>query len=315
MKKTLIPISLALLLLLTGCGKELETKTIYIAEQFGTAYAPVALMREAGILEEVLPEGTEIRWSQLGNTAAIREAMLAGEADIGFMAIPPFIIGRAAGMQWHICSGISDVPMGLVSSNPEIASLPDIGSARIALPQPGSIQHILLAMAAEKQLGQYDIFDNQLVTMAHPDGMTALLSGSEIALHFTTSPYLGQELSEGLTLVLTGEEAMGEPFTGIVAVALDAFMEEYPELYEIFLAALHEAIDRLQVDPAAAAKILAPVYGMTEEALLRELTGEGAAFLREVRGTQAFADFLFKAGYVKTAYLASSLLASEALVK
>ncbi len=47
---------------------------------------------------------------------------------------------------------------------------------RIALPQPGSIQHILLSMAAEKQLGKHDVFDNQLVTMKHPDGMTALES-------------------------------------------------------------------------------------------------------------------------------------------
>ncbi|MDL2219906.1 ABC transporter substrate-binding protein [Ruminococcaceae bacterium OttesenSCG-928-O06] len=294
-----------------GCTGGTQRDVVYIAEQFGTAYAPIALMREWGLLEEHLPAGVRVEWSQVGNTAAIREAMLAGKADIGCMAIPPFLIGKDAGMEWKICSGISNIPMGLVSRDAEVQSLADIGSRRIALPQPGSIQHILLAMAAARQLGDATVFDNQLVTMSHPDGMTALLSGADVDLHFTTAPYLGQELAAGMTLVLDGTEAMGEPFTGIVAVASDAFAEENPALYSAFLAALQEAITRLNEDPAEAARLLAPVYGMEEDALLAELCAEGTAYTTAVEGVEAFATFLQQTGYTGQAWPLEELVAAE----
>jgi len=44
---------------------------------------------------------------------------------------------------------------------------------KIALPSPGSVQHILLAMAAEKELGSASALDQNLVAMAHPDGAAA----------------------------------------------------------------------------------------------------------------------------------------------
>ncbi|MDF2523174.1 MAG: ABC-type nitrate/sulfonate/bicarbonate transport system, periplasmic component, partial [Clostridiales bacterium] len=79
-------------------------QSLSIAEQFGLAYAPLQIIKELDLLEKNLPE-TDIRWKQLGNTAAIREAMLADEADAGFMAIPPFLIGWDKGMTWKIACG------------------------------------------------------------------------------------------------------------------------------------------------------------------------------------------------------------------
>ena len=56
----------------------------------------------------------------------------------------------------------------------------------------GSIQHILLAMAAKEQLGDAHALDNNIAAMAHPDGMTALLSGS-VKCQLTTSPFVFKE--------------------------------------------------------------------------------------------------------------------------
>lgn len=304
MKKWMRVVALGLLagLLAGGCAPRPagEAKTVYIAQQFGTAYVPIALMKEPGLLQKHLPQGVRAEWSQLGNTTAIREAMLAGKADVGCMAIPPFLIGRDGGMPWKICAGISDMPMGLVARNPAYRTLADITPQdRIALPQPGSVQHILLAMAAWREWGQADRFDNQLVTLNHPDGMSALLAGADVTLHFTTAPYLGRELQEGMALLLTGQDALGAPFTGIVAVAREAFQQESPRLYAAFLSALEEAMEQIRTQPRAVAELLAPVYEMSAEELLSEMTAEGAAYGAQVRGLSEFSGFMAQAGYLK----------------
>ncbi len=305
--------ALCVLLLLAGCAGRKE-QSITVAQQYGTAYAPIAVMRELALLEQELPDSVTVKWVQLANTAAIRESMLGGETDFACMAIPPFLIGRDAGMEWQICSGVSRVPMGLTTSDPTLTSLADITpDMRIALPQPGSIQHILLAMAASRELGEARRFDDQLVTLSHPDGMNALLSGGEVSLHFTTSPYLQQEQQAGMTLLLDGEEAMGQPYTGIVAVAGQSLYHENPKVYQAFLKALEEAIRWIQENPQEAAQLLAPLYGMEPDALLQEMTAPGAAYTTEVAGVEAFERFMLEEGYLKADHSLDTLLFSEAV--
>ncbi|MFP4564403.1 MAG: ABC transporter substrate-binding protein, partial [Spirochaetia bacterium] len=179
---------LLLLALFTSCGG--GDRTLTIADQYGIAYLPVQIVKQEKLLEKRLPD-TRIRWEKMGNAAAIREAMIAEKLDVGFMGIPPFLIGYDRGMDWRIFTGLSESPLGLVTLREDIQSLDDIGPEdRIALPQPGSIQHILLSMAAERRFGDPGRFDSRLVTLSHPDGMQALLAGREITAHFTSPPFL-----------------------------------------------------------------------------------------------------------------------------
>jgi len=184
---------LLVILCLVGCKE--EEKKLIIAEQYGLAYAPVQVMMSKGYLEEALPD-YEIEWVKLGNTMAIREAMTADALDAAFLGIPPYIIGTDSGMNWGLFTGLSRAPVSLMGR--EDATLETIGDGRIALPQPGSIQHILLSMAAERTFGDAKIFDNQLVTMKHPDGMQVLINGNEVDYHFTSPPYVFQEAEAGM---------------------------------------------------------------------------------------------------------------------
>ena len=284
-------------LLLTGCTQD-KQETLTVAYQFGTAYAPVELLRVEGKLEETL--GIPVKWVQLQNTATIRESMLAGETDIGFMAIPPFLIGYDGGTDWKIITGLSSMPSGLVTRE-DITDLSEIDeNARIALPQPGSVQHILLAMAAEKRFNDAGRFDNRLVALSHPDGMNLLLSGGDINYHFTTAPYLQAELDTGMTLLLSGREAFGGEFTGIVGVAQSEFLKGRADVCAAFLKELEAASLVISQDPAYAAKVLAPVYAIEEARLFEELTADGAAFVTSVSGVEEFAGFMFRTGYIKT---------------
>lgn len=274
-------------------------QVVTIAEQYGLAYAPIQIMRQLKLLEKNLP-GVQVKWRQLGNTAIIREAMLAGEVDMGFMAIPPFLIGYDKGMQWKIACGLSQSPVGLVTNRNWVRSIKDFSSKdRIAVPQPGSVQHILLSMACEQEMGDARKYDKQLVTLAHPDGMTALLAKKDITAHFTAPPYLFMELeTKGARQVLDGREVMGGDFTFIVGVVPAKFHDENPRTYKAIVKSIGQAIDYLNADLRRAAQRLAPEYQLPEEELFKYLTWPGMAYTTAIKGIDRFSGFMLSQGYL-----------------
>lgn len=275
-----------------------EDDEITIAEQYGLAYAPVQIARLNGLVEDRIP-GMTVSWKQMGNTASIREAMIAGSVDLGFGAIPPFLIGADNGMDWRIATGISRVPVSLVTLEEDISSLADLtGEHTIALPQPGSVQHILLSMASQELFGDADRFSDQLITISHPDGYHALSSGS-ITSHFTSPPYLYKELElPSAHEILSGEEAFGGPFTFIIGFASKAFAVERESSYAAVVSALEEACEFITEQPREAARQLAPVYGIDEQLLYEYLTYEGVSYDTGVEGLDRFAEFMYDAGYL-----------------
>lgn len=286
--------------MLLSCNK--EDKQLVIAEQFGLAYAPVQIMKEKGFLSEKL-NGYEIEWVKLGNTTAIREAMIADKLDVGFIGVPPFLIGYDNEMEWGIFSGLSSSPLGLVSSDSSIKSLADIKATdRIVLPQPGSIQHILLSMASEKEFSNASKFDEQLVTMKHPDGMTTLLSDNEVNLHFTSPPYLFEELKDDSTsLVISGDECFGGDFTFIVGITSKE-LRENEKLYSHLQVALQEAIDFINNNKEESIEILSNYYDYDKEVLIDYIYNQNIKYTTEVNGLTNFIDFMHRNGYIDNIY-------------
>lgn len=290
--KSVVLIGLILLLFSACRGKKETASSITIAEQYGLAYAPLQIMKEKKFLEAIRP-GTEVNWVRLGNTAAIREAVLTGDLDAGFLGIPPFLLGRDKKMSWKIATGLSRAPLGLVVKDSSIGSLKDFtSSTRLALPQPGSIQHILLCMALEKQTGDHAALDGVLVSMKHPDGMNALLSGS-VEGHFTSPPYIFQEEDlEGYSLLLSGEQAMGESFSFIIGMVTEEFYENNKDLYRDYLKAVNLSVDFINEQKDKSVEILSRVYDMDPAVLRDYLYRPGMVFETEVYGLQNFIDFM-----------------------
>ncbi len=289
-------IGLILLTLLSGCHQT-EKKTVRIAQQYGLAYAPLQIAEELDLIEKHLP-GYDIEWVKMINTAGIREAMLSGDLDVGFMGIPPFLIGLDKGMDWRIFRALARSPVGLTYDTGRISSLEDIGpDQRIALPQPGSIQHILLNMYIENHYPEGLDLENYLTTLSHPDGQMALLSGTQIAAHFTSPPYLFEELNEeGIALLIDGEEAFGGEFTFIVGVLKDGGMDS--RIVEGIDRAIDEAASLIQNEPARAVEILAPVYELPQALLQGYLEEEGMDYAKEVRGIEGFNRFMAAQGMI-----------------
>lgn len=298
-------------LLLLGCSNDTEKETLIIADQFGLAYAPIEIMKNQGFLREALDGAglstVTIEWKRLGNTTAIREAMLSEDLDIGFVGIPPFLIGVDNGMDWRIISGISQTPSALIASSKAVDSLEAIDdSTRIIVPQPGSIQHILLSMYAKRMYGDSKKYDHQLVAMSHPDGYTAMRTGASNTLHFTTPPFMQQEMKlENATVLLDGETCFGGPFTFIVGICPERIYDN-PKIYTAFKNALEKSIEFIGTYPEDALEVLSESYDYSEADLKAYMDHPQMIYETDVRGLDAFVSFM-----VEEEMLSDSILNSD----
>ncbi len=271
---------------------------IKIAGQFGLVYAPLMIADKLHVFEK---NGLKPIWKEYGSGAAVRESLISGEADVGFMGIPPFLIGWEKGCPWKVSMGFVVVPVGLVTNNPQIKSLKDFKpDDKIAVPSPGSVQHILLAMAAEKELGSPNALDTNIMAMPHPDALAALISKKGLTAHFTTPPYLFEELSQpGFHLVISDKSIFGRPFSFNVGVASKKFHDQKPLQYLAFVKTINYSFSWLNGNMEAAANLLAPEFKLTPQKTLQYLKWPGMDYTTKPYGLMEFAYFMKKAGFLK----------------
>src|SRR4051812_1130775 len=202
-----------------------ETRTIRIAKQFGISYLPLTVMEEKKFLEErVKSLGIDIKteWVQFVSGAPMNEAIISGNLDFASGGVGPLLTiwGKTRGnIGVKGVAAINAMPLYLNSIDPKVKAIKDFTEKdRIALPAVKvSIQAVTLQMAAEKVFGpgQQNKLDNLTVSLSHPDGMTNMMSGrSEISAHFTSAPFMYQELEDGrVHKVLDSYEVLDGPHT------------------------------------------------------------------------------------------------------
>ena len=302
--KKVIAVMLILIMTLSlaACGGGDETadgKTkLTIAHQYGIAYAPLEVMKQQKLIEKHY-DGVEVEWSTLNSGSAINEGFLSGDIDVGAMGVGPAVTGVTSGVPYKICSNMSAQPHKIMTNNPNIKSLKDITDEKIALVNIGSIQHILLAMAAKEQLGDAHALDENIAAMAHPDGMSSLISGS-VDCHLTTSPYVFKEAEEdGITEVEALESVWPSGKSFIVAVASTDLQENNPELYDAVVAALAEAIDYINNNTAAAAEMLCEAEDVDAATMEKWLTDKDCVYSTETKGVMDMANFMAEEGFLE----------------
>lgn len=302
--KKVIAVMLILIMTLSlaACGGGDETadgKTkLTIAHQYGIAYAPLEIMKQQKLIEKHY-DGVEVEWSTLNSGSAINEGFLSGDIDVGAMGVGPAVTGVTSGVPYKICSNMSAQPHKIMTNNPNIKSLKDITDEKIALVNIGSIQHILLAMAAKEQLGDAHALDENIAAMAHPDGMSSLISGS-VDCHLTTSPYVFKEAEEdGITEVEALESVWPSGNSFIVAVASTDLQENNPELYDAVVAALAEAIDYINNNTAEAAEMLCEAEDVDAATMEKWLTDKDCAYSTETKGVMDMANFMAEEGFLE----------------
>jgi NitT/TauT family transport system substrate-binding protein len=241
--------------------------TVRIGKQFGIAYLPLTIMEHKKVLEEHgRRRGLDLKaeWMRFGSGARVNEAILSGSLDLGSGGIGPLLTiwGKTRGnIGIKGVAALSSMPLYLNTINPNVKSIRDFSdNERIALPAvKTSIQAITLQMAAEQTFGpgQHGKLDHLTVSLSHPEGMAAMLgSRSDITAHFTSAPFIYQELEDTrVEKVLSSYDVLGGPHTFTVVWATTKFANAHRKVLEAFVAALDDVMQQIARDPAAAAAL------------------------------------------------------------
>jgi NitT/TauT family transport system substrate-binding protein len=293
-------------------GAEAQVKTVRLAKQFGISYLPLTIMEDKKLLEEQAKKlGVEVRteWLQLSAGSPMNEALISGNLDFASGGVGPLLTiwsRTRANLKVKGVAAINSMPIWLTTINPDVKTIKDFTEKdRIALPAVKvSIQAVTLQMAAEQAFGpgQHGRLDTLTVSMSHPDGMAAMMSGrSEVTGHFTSAPFQYQELADPrVRKVVDSYEVLGGPHTFNVVWASTRFRDENPKIVEAFVAALDEAVKFINANRKEAAEI----WVRAENSRMPAAEAERIIRLPENEWTMtpkkvmAYADFMSRNGLI-----------------
>lgn len=289
------------------CPLRAEVSTLRIARQYGINYLPLMVMEHDRLVEKHAKtlglDKLAVEWTQVSSGSATNELLISGNVNIASGGVGPFVVLWARTHNNLDVKGIASLdsmPVVLNSRDPKVHTIKDLSDHnRIALPAiKVSIQAVTLEMAAAKAFGRdhYDKLDHLTVSMSHPDGMAALLSGgTEITGHFTGPPYSELELQHpGIHQVISSYQVLGGETTSTLVWAASKFRAENPKTYAAFYAAVKEAINWIHANKRAAAALYIQMTHskQTVDQLYKILSDPDIVYTIVPKNVTKYADFM-----------------------
>lgn len=289
-----------------------DAKEVSIARQFGDSYLPLMVMERRMLVEKhARKKGlgeVKVNWTQVSGGAAANDALLSGRLDFVSGGVGPMLtIWSATRGKVKGVAALNTMPLLLNTNNEKVRTLRDFTAEdRIAVPAVRvSMQAVLLRMAAAREFGesQFDKLDPLTVTMKQADATAALLSRSAgVSAHFGNSPFQFAQLQDpGIKTVVSSFDILGGPATFGVVWATAKFRDENPKLYQAVFDALGEAMEIINADKPAAAKLYVEMAGPGNrpEFVQDILQNPQVSFSRTPLKTFSLARFMYKVGQIK----------------
>jgi NitT/TauT family transport system substrate-binding protein len=282
----------------------------------GIGFLPLLVVEKQGLIEkharEAGLEGLTVRWSDIGGPSAMNDALLSGAVDYIAAGPPSFLTlwDRTRGsLDVSGVAAITSLPMYLNTRAEHLKSVDDLREGdKIAVTAiKVSIPALVMQMYAARKYGAAEAtrFDRHTVSMTHPDGVVALLSGGGgIAAHFTSPPFHQRERRDPrVRTIMTSDDVMGGSTTFTMLSTTKKFRQENPQIYAAVLKALEEANRLIVEDPRTAAGLLmasAPDSGFTLDETVAMLEDPAIKFTTTPENVEKYAAFMHGAGSIKT---------------
>ena len=290
-----------------------EMSEIKVAQQYGISYLPLMVIEEQKLIEKqakALGVDVSVGWARFAGGNVMNDALLSNSMQFASGGVGALITlwSRTRGnLDVRAVAAINSMPLYLNSRNPAVKTIKDLTEKdRIALPAVKvSIQALTLQMAAAQAFGetQFGRLDPLTVSMAHPDGQIALLSGqSEINAHFSAPPFQYQQLRHpAIHTILNSYDVLGGPATFNLVWTTSKFRSENPKLYEAFVKALDEAIAMINNDRKAAAEAYIRISKDkdTVQEILTMLNDPLIVYTTTPQNVMKYVDFMAKTGAIK----------------
>ena len=240
----------------------------------------------------------------------MNEALISDNLDFASGGVGPLLTiwARTRGnLDVKGVAALNSMPLYLNTINPNVKTIADFTEKdRIALPAVKvSIQAVILQMAAEKAFGpgNHTRLDHLTVSMSHPDGMAAMLSGrSEITAHFSSAPFQYQQLADPrVRRVLSSYDVLGGPHTFNSVWAMGRYRSGNPEIMAAFIAALDRAMGMIKDDPEGMAELWIADQGsrLHNDDAVKIIRDPENAWTTTPQKIMAFAAFMHRNGSIR----------------
>jgi NitT/TauT family transport system substrate-binding protein len=307
---------LAFFLALTGMPAYAELAEINVAQQYGVSFLPLMVMERDKLVEKYAKAAglsdVKVNWVKVAGPSVMNDGVISGAIQFIAVGAPSLITlwdKTQSNVQVKGVSAMTTYPLYLNVRNPQVKSIRDFSDKdKIAVPSiKVSTQAIMLQMAAAKEFGDanYARLDPWTVGLSHPDGLLAITNNSGgVDAHFTTSPFHEQEMKiPGMRTLTTSYEILGGPATALVLATSTKYRDANPKSYKAFYDALKEAIDSINKDKRAAAKIYleqAKDTKSTVDDIYGMISAADYAYTLTPQKVGKTADFMYKIGAIKT---------------
>ena len=311
MRRFVLGLAACAVLLATAAPARAQDQ-VKIGIGFGLAFLPVYICQDLKLVEKHAKElhlDVKASYQRFLGAGPMQDAIASGAIDMAPFGTAPLLAAwenaKDTPQQILAVSGITTMPLTLVSNRPNVATIADFQPTdRIAMPSLTAPQMYLLEMQSEKTFKAYDKLRDQVVAMPPPDAVTAMVDGSGlVTAYFASPPYTQLVLRDAkVHRVLGSADVIGGKASFLIMGATRAYIEAHPQMPEAIGKAMEDAARIIRSDPRRAAQIYLThepsmsLSGPLIEAVLREIKDE---FGSAVYGVQAFADFMGRHGELK----------------
>lgn len=282
----------------------------------GVGFLPLLVMQEKGLIELKARElgigALKVEWIKLGGPSVVNDLLISNAVNFAPAGPPAFITvwdRTSANIKVKGVAAMTSIPMYFNTRSPALNSIRDLtASDKIAVTAVKvSIPAIILQMAAVKEFGKadYDRLDRYTVSLTHPDGVIAMLSGgSEITGHFTSPPFHQRERrNANIRTIMTTNDVMGGPSTFTMLYTTGKFHDENPKVYAAVLKALQDSIAFINADKPGAAQLFinsSEGRGWKIEDIMELLNDPDIRFTTSPENLMKYANFMADVGSIKT---------------
>lgn len=265
----------------------------------------ISLLKSQGTLEEALADqDIRVSWHEFASGQPLLEALNVGNIDLSAdVADTVPVFAQAAGAQLAYFARETPSPAAqaiLVRDGSPLRNLADLKGKKVAVTRAAGAHYLLIAALAKANLKFSDI---QPAYLTPADGRAAFENG-KVDAWVIWEPFLSAAQRQLPTRTLEGSQGLASYQRYYLTSS--SFAAAHPQVLQTVYRELAEAGDWLRANPAEAARILGPLWGNLDPAIVEQANGRRSYQVRPVQPDglgeqQKIADAFFAEGLLPRA--------------
>lgn len=265
----------------------------------------ISLLKSQGTLEKALADqDIRVSWHEFASGQPLLEALNVGNIDLSAdVADTVPVFAQAAGAQLAYFARETPSPAAqaiLVRDGSPLRNLADLKGKKVAVTKAAGAHYLLIAALAKAGLKFSDI---QPAYLTPADGRAAFENG-KVDAWVIWEPFLSAAQRQLPTRTLEGSQGLASYQRYYLTSS--RFAAAHPQVLQTVYREMAKAGDWLRANPAEAARILGPLWGNLDPAIVEQANGRRSYQVRPVEPDglgeqQKIADAFFAEGLLPRA--------------